>query len=118
MGQDAKLEHRLAATMDVVGYSQSMQSDEAGTFAALGAIREATQNQISHHRGRIAYTAGDRCYWSSRASSKQWVILTMAQPSQIFLWCSTPEFDGMASPRLGEGLFGEPEVAIDCALCV
>jgi len=43
MGQDAKLEHRLAATMatDVVGYSQSMQSDEAGTFAALGAIREA-----------------------------------------------------------------------------
>ena len=49
MGQDAKLEHRLAAIMatDVVGYSQSMQSDEAGTLAALGAIREATQNQIT-----------------------------------------------------------------------
>jgi class 3 adenylate cyclase len=61
MGQDAKLEYRLAAIMatDVVGYSQSMQSDEAGTLAALGAIREATQNQISHHRGRIANTAGD-----------------------------------------------------------
>ena len=53
MGQDAKLEHRLAAIMatDVVGYSQSMQSDEAGTLAALGPIREATQNHISHHGG-------------------------------------------------------------------
>jgi adenylate cyclase len=45
MAQDAKLEHRLAAIMatDVVGYSQSMQSDEAGTLAALNAIREATE---------------------------------------------------------------------------
>jgi adenylate cyclase len=61
MGQDAKLEHRLAAIMatDVVGYSQSMQSDEAETLAALGAIREATENQIKQHRGRIANTAGD-----------------------------------------------------------
>ena len=44
MTNDAKLEHRLAAIMatDVVGYSQSMQSDEAGTLAALAAIREAT----------------------------------------------------------------------------
>jgi len=56
-----KLEHRLAAIMatDVVGYSQSMQSDEAGTLAALRAIRAETENQISHHRGRIANTAGD-----------------------------------------------------------
>jgi TolB-like protein/class 3 adenylate cyclase/Tfp pilus assembly protein PilF len=61
MGQDDKLEHRLAAIMatDVVGYSQSMQADEAGTLAALSAIREATENQISQHRGRIANTAGD-----------------------------------------------------------
>jgi adenylate cyclase len=61
MAQDAKLEHRLAAIMatDVVGYSQSMQSDEAGTLAALNAIREATENQIAQHRGRIANTAGD-----------------------------------------------------------
>jgi adenylate cyclase len=44
---------------DVVGYSQRMQSDEAGTLAALGAIRAATQNQIKQHRGRIANTAGD-----------------------------------------------------------
>jgi class 3 adenylate cyclase len=37
MGQDAKLEHRLAAIMvtDVVGYSQNMQTDEAATLAAL-----------------------------------------------------------------------------------
>src|SRR5262245_18369827 len=61
MSEDAKLEHRLAAIMatDVVGYSQSMQSDEAGTLAALNAIREATENQVSQHRGRIANTAGD-----------------------------------------------------------
>src|SRR5262245_45172496 len=61
MGQDAKLEHRLAAIMatDVVGYSQSMQADEAATLAALGAIREAIESLIKHHRGRIANTAGD-----------------------------------------------------------
>src|SRR5262245_52187904 len=61
MAQDAKLEHRLAAimAMDVVGYSQSMQADEAGTLASLGTIREATENQIKQHRGRIANTAGD-----------------------------------------------------------
>src|SRR5262245_57744211 len=61
MGQDAKLEHRLAAIMatDVVGYSKLMQSDEAGALAALAVLREATQNQIVQHRGRIANTAGD-----------------------------------------------------------
>jgi adenylate cyclase len=61
MSQDAKLEHRLAAIMatDVVGYSQSMQADEAGTLAGLSDIRQATENQISQHRGRIANTAGD-----------------------------------------------------------
>jgi TolB-like protein/class 3 adenylate cyclase/tetratricopeptide (TPR) repeat protein len=61
MGQDAKLEHRLAAIMatDVVGYSQSMQADEAGTLAALSGIRQVTDNQISQHRGRIANTARD-----------------------------------------------------------
>src|SRR5262245_23612382 len=61
MGQDAKLEHRLAAIMatDVVGYSKLMQSDEARALAALATTREATQNQIGQHRGRIANTAGD-----------------------------------------------------------
>src|SRR6476660_3288933 len=44
---------------DVVGYSKLMQSDEAVALAALATIREATQNQIKGHRGRIANTAGD-----------------------------------------------------------
>jgi TolB-like protein/class 3 adenylate cyclase len=61
VGQNTKSEHRLAAIMatDVVGYSKLMQSDEAVALAALAAIREATQNQIKGHRGRIANTAGD-----------------------------------------------------------
>jgi TolB-like protein/class 3 adenylate cyclase/tetratricopeptide (TPR) repeat protein len=61
MTNDPKLEHRLAAIMatDVVGYSRLIQSDEAGTLAALGAIRAAIENQISQYRGRIANTAGD-----------------------------------------------------------
>jgi TolB-like protein/class 3 adenylate cyclase/Tfp pilus assembly protein PilF len=61
MSQEAKLDHRLAAIMatDVVGYSKLIQTDEAGTLAALGLIRTAIENQISHYRGRIANTAGD-----------------------------------------------------------
>jgi adenylate cyclase len=54
-------ERRLAAIMatDVVGYTRSMLSDEATPLAALAAIREATERQISQHRGRIANTVGD-----------------------------------------------------------
>jgi TolB-like protein/class 3 adenylate cyclase len=61
MGQDAKLEHRLAAIMatDVVGYSRLIQSDEAGTLAALSGMRTAIEDQIRQYRGRIANTAGD-----------------------------------------------------------
>jgi TolB-like protein/class 3 adenylate cyclase len=61
MGQDEKLEHRLAAIMatDVVGYSKLMQSDEAEALAALAAIREVAESHINKHRGRIANTAGD-----------------------------------------------------------
>src|SRR5262245_9257129 len=61
MGQDEKLGHRLAGIMatDVVGYSQSMQSDEAGTLSALSAIRKVTEDEIKEHRGRIANTAVD-----------------------------------------------------------
>jgi adenylate cyclase len=44
---------------DVVGYSRLMQSNEVDALAALATIREATQNQIKQHRGRIANTAGD-----------------------------------------------------------
>src|SRR6186997_2626827 len=61
MDPETKPDHRLAAVMatDVVGYSRLMQSNEADALAALATIREATQNQIKQHRGRIANTAGD-----------------------------------------------------------
>src|SRR5262245_59616778 len=61
MNQGAKLEHRLAAIMatDVVGYSKLIQTDEAGSLAALSAIRTAIENHVSQYRGRIANTAGD-----------------------------------------------------------
>jgi TolB-like protein/class 3 adenylate cyclase/Tfp pilus assembly protein PilF len=61
MTNEPKPDHRLAGIMatDIVGYSRLMQSDEAGALTALAAIREATQNQIRGHRGRIANTAGD-----------------------------------------------------------
>src|SRR4051812_18423223 len=61
MDNESKPDHRLAAIMatDVVGYSKLMQSDEAAALGALAAIREATQNLIRAHRGRIAKTAGD-----------------------------------------------------------
>jgi len=44
---------------DVVGYSSLMQSDEAKALSALATIRQVTTDQIKHHRGRIANTAGD-----------------------------------------------------------
>jgi TolB-like protein len=58
---DPKPDRRLAAIMatDVVGYSRLIQSDEAGTLAALSGIRTAIEDQISQYRGRIANTAGD-----------------------------------------------------------
>src|SRR5262245_17205014 len=59
--QEAKPKRRLAAIMatDVVGYSKLMQSDEAAALAALTEVRNATQQQIELHQGRIANTAGD-----------------------------------------------------------
>src|SRR5262245_65018397 len=61
MPERPKPDHRLAAimAMDVVGYSKLMESDEAQALAVLAAIREATQDQIVQHHGRIANTAGD-----------------------------------------------------------
>jgi TolB-like protein/class 3 adenylate cyclase len=61
VGQNSKPEQRLAAIMatDVVGYSSLMQSDEAKALSALATIRQVTTDQIKHHRGRIANTAGD-----------------------------------------------------------
>jgi TolB-like protein/class 3 adenylate cyclase len=59
--QETKSERRLAAIMvtDIVGYSSLMQSDEAGTFVALGTMRGAAEKLVREHRGRIANTAGD-----------------------------------------------------------
>src|SRR5215475_8477723 len=59
--QETKSERRLAAILvtDVAGYSSLMQSDEAGTFVALGAMRGAAESLVRQHRGRIANTAGD-----------------------------------------------------------
>ena len=84
MSQDAKLQHRLAAIMatDVVGYSRAMQSDEAGTLAALSTIREATENQISQHRGRIANTAGDSVL-AEFASAVEAVSCAMALQQEL-----------------------------------
>src|SRR4029450_2955473 len=60
--QETKSERRLAAIMvtDIAGYSSLMESDEAGTFVALGTMRGAAEKLIRAHRGRIANTAGDR----------------------------------------------------------
>jgi TolB-like protein/class 3 adenylate cyclase len=59
--QETKSERRLAAVMvtDIAGYSSLMESDEAGTFVALGTMRGAAEKLVRHHRGRIANTAGD-----------------------------------------------------------
>jgi TolB-like protein/class 3 adenylate cyclase len=58
---EIKSERRLAAIMvtDIAGYSSLMQSDEAGTFVALGTMRGAAERLVRQHRGRIANTAGD-----------------------------------------------------------
>src|SRR5512132_1759647 len=59
--QEAKPKRRLAAIMatDVVGSSKLMQADETAALAALTEVRNATQQQIELHQGRIANTAGD-----------------------------------------------------------
>src|SRR4029453_5278369 len=59
--QETKSERRLAAIMatDIAGYSSLMQTDEAGTFVALGTMRGTAEKLVRQHRGRIANTAGD-----------------------------------------------------------
>ncbi len=56
------MEHRLAAILaaDVVGYSGLMGADEAGTLAALKALRTTfIEPLIAEHRGRIVKLMGD-----------------------------------------------------------
>ena len=58
----ARVERRLAAILaaDVVGYSQLMGADEAGTLARLQALRaEAVDPAIAEHNGRMVKLMGD-----------------------------------------------------------
>ena len=58
----AWVERRLAAILaaDVVGYSHLVEIDEAGTLAALKALRrEAIDPLLSDHHGRIVKLMGD-----------------------------------------------------------
>src|SRR5215510_14621076 len=58
---ETKSGRRLAAIMvtDIAGYSSLMQSDEAGTFVALGTMRGTAEKLVRQYRGRVANTAGD-----------------------------------------------------------
>src|SRR5207237_8556858 len=56
------MERRLTAILaaDVVGYSRLMTIDEAGTLAALKALRKNLADpKISEHQGRIVKLTGD-----------------------------------------------------------
>ena len=58
----ARTQRRLAAILaaDVVGYSRLMGQDEAGTLAALRALRtEVLEPKIVEHSGRVFKTTGD-----------------------------------------------------------
>jgi TolB-like protein/class 3 adenylate cyclase len=57
-----RLERRLAAILaaDVVGYSRLLESDEAGTYARLRALRkELVEPILERHRGRFVDLKGD-----------------------------------------------------------
>jgi TolB-like protein/class 3 adenylate cyclase len=58
----ARTQRRLAAILaaDAVGYSRLMGQDEAGTLAALKALRtEVLESKIVEHSGRVFKTTGD-----------------------------------------------------------
>jgi adenylate cyclase len=57
-----RAERRLAAILaaDVVGYSRLVEKDEAGTLAALRALRcDALAPLLTEHRGRLVKLMGD-----------------------------------------------------------
>jgi TolB-like protein/class 3 adenylate cyclase/Flp pilus assembly protein TadD len=64
-------ERRLAAilSMDMVGYSRQMESDEAGTLARFNALKtEVIEPGIAHNRGRLVKYNSDGCmleFWSA-----------------------------------------------------
>ena len=58
----ARVERRLAAILaaDIVGYSRLIEQDEAGTLAAIKALREqAIDPLLAEHKGRIVKLMGD-----------------------------------------------------------
>ena len=61
VGQPDRVERRLAAILaaDVVGYSQLMGIDEAGTARTLREHRAVTDALVAKHAGRIVKTTGD-----------------------------------------------------------
>ena len=57
-----RAERRLAAILaaDVVGYSRLVEQDEAGTLAALRALRrDELDPLLTEHRGRLVKLMGD-----------------------------------------------------------
>jgi adenylate cyclase len=84
--QETKSERRLAAIMvtDIAGYSSLMQSDEAGTFVALGTMRGAAEELVRQHRGRIANTAGDSILaeFSSAVEAVNCAMALQSMPTQ------------------------------------
>ncbi|TCU20332.1 adenylate/guanylate cyclase domain-containing protein [Rhizobium sullae] len=59
---DEHIQRRLAAVMaaDVVGYSRLMETDEAGTLAALKSRRkQVLQPLVARHHGRVFKVTGD-----------------------------------------------------------
>jgi class 3 adenylate cyclase len=73
--------------------------DEAGTLAALTAIREETENQINQHHGRIANTAGDSVL-AEFASAEPWT------PRRPRSRCRRNSLAGTAGSRVGAGRCG------------
>jgi adenylate cyclase len=59
---EERVQRRLAAILaaDVVGYSQLMEQDEAGTLAALKSRRrDVLEPLVARHQGRVFKTTGD-----------------------------------------------------------
>ena len=87
--QETKSERRLAAILvtDIAGYSSLMQSDEAGTFVALGTMRGAAEKLVKQHRGRIANTAGDSVLaeFTSAVEAVDCALALQEMPAQVDL---------------------------------
>jgi hypothetical protein len=62
---------------DVVGFSRLIQSDEARTLAALGGIRELTENQIKHIEAVFSIQPATAY---SRNSEVLWRLLVVQWP--------------------------------------